>query len=74
MIVKPGLRKRGSKEKGKPGRPLIFTPELRAKLIKLFEEYFFVGMVAAEEGTHRQRIEEWESDQEAFHNAVTRAR
>ena len=74
MIVKPGLRKRGSKEKGKPGRPLIFTPELRAKLIKLFEEYFFVGIVAAEEGTHRQRIYEWESEQEALHNAVTRAR
>ena len=58
MIVKPGLRKRGSKEKGEPGRPLIFTPELRAKLIKLFEEYFFVGIVAVEEGTHWQRIEE----------------
>jgi len=50
------------------------TPELRVKLIGLFEEYFFVGIVVAEEGTHRQRIYEWESDQEAFHNAVTRAR
>jgi len=45
MIVKPGLRKRGSKEKRKPGRPLILTPELRAKLIKLFEEYFFLGLL-----------------------------
>ena len=62
----------GEKETGH--RQTIFTPELSVKLIGLFEEYFFVGMVAAEEGTHRQRIYEWESDQEAFHNAVTRAR
>ena len=73
MIVKPGLKKRGSKEKGKPGRPLIFTPELRAKLIKLFEEYFFIGVVAAEEGNQRQRIYEWEREQESF-NATTRTR
>ena len=74
MIVKPGLRKRGSKEKGKPGRTLIFTPELSVKLIGLFEEYFFVGMVAAEEGTHQQRIYEWEREQEAFRTDVTHAR
>ena len=74
MIVKPGLRKRGSKEKGKPGRPLIFTPELRVKLIGLFEEYFFVGIVVAEEGTHRQRIYEWENEQKNFRTDVARAR
>ncbi|GAG69853.1 unnamed protein product, partial [marine sediment metagenome] len=56
MIVKLGLRKRGSKEKGKPGRPLIFTPELRAKLIKLFEEYFFLWIVYAKADIYKQRI------------------
>lgn len=74
MIVKPGLRKRGSKEKGKPGRPLIFTPELRAKLIKLFEEYFFLWIVSAKANIYKQRIIEWKNEQEDFRNDVTHAR
>ena len=74
MIVKLGLRKRGSKEKGKPGRPSIFTPDLRAELIKIFEEYFFLWIVYAKAGIYKQRIIEWKREQEAFHNAVTRAR
>ena len=49
MIVKPGSRKKAKKgekrEKKKRYRPLIFTPELRARLIKLFEKYFFLGIV-----------------------------
>lgn len=62
------------KEKGKPGRPTILTPELRAKLIKLFEEHFFIAIVAAKADIYRARITEWEREGENFRNAVTHAR
>jgi len=54
MIVKPGSRKKakkeGEREKKKRYRPLIFTPELGARLIKLFEKYFFLGIVEVKAG------------------------
>ena len=62
------------KEKGKPGRPTILTPELKAKLLKLFEKHFFIAIVAASSDLYRQQIEEWEREQEEFHAAITHAR
>ena len=61
------------KEKKKIGRPTILTPELRSKLIKLFEEHFFLWIVSAEADIYKQRIIEWKKEQEDFRNAVTHA-
>ncbi|MBA7592107.1 hypothetical protein ES708_34284 [subsurface metagenome] len=60
-------------EKKKPGRPTLLTPELKAKLIKLFEEHFFIAIVAAEAGIYRRRIYEWKNEQEDFRTDVTHA-
>jgi len=62
------------KEKGKPGRPTIFTPELRARLIELFEEHFFLVIVAASSDVYRTQIEEWEREHKDFHASVMHAR
>ena len=69
----PGPNKEEEKEKGKPGRPTILTPELKAKLIKLFEENFFIAIVAASSDLYRQQIQEWEREQVDFHAAITHA-
>lgn len=61
------------KERGKPGRPTILTPELRSKLIKLFEKHFFIAIVAAKAGIYRQQIYEWVREQKAFQTDVTHA-
>jgi len=66
-------KEKKDKEKGKPGRPTILTPELRVKLIKLFEEHFFIAIVAAKAGIYRRRIYEWENEQEDFRTDVTHA-
>lgn len=68
------VREEKKKEKGKPGRPTILTPALKAKLIKLFEEHFFIAIVAASSDLYRQQIEEWEREQKDFHADVTHAR
>lgn len=75
-IINPILEKEEKKEekKKKPGRPTIFTPELRAKLIKLFEKHFFIAIVAASADIYRERIYEWEREEEAFRIAITHAR
>jgi glutaredoxin len=79
-IKEPGPENKEKKEekkeegKRKPGRPTIFTPELRAKLIKLFEENFFIAIVAASADIYRQQIEEWEREHKDFHANVTHAR
>lgn len=65
--------KKEKKEKGKPGRPTILTPELKAKLIKLFEKHFFLWIVSAEADIYKQRIIEWKNELEDFRNAVTHA-
>ena len=70
----PKKEEKEKKEKGKPGRPTIFTPELKAKLIKLFEEYFFIAIVAAKADIYRARIGEWEREGEDFRNDVMHAR
>ena len=74
----PGPKKeeeeKKEKEKGKPGRPTIFTPELKAKLIRLFEEHFFIAIVAAKADIYRARITEWEREGEDFRNDITHAR
>ena len=62
------------KEKGKPGRPTILTPELRSRLIKLFEEHFFIAIVAARSDIYRYHIFEWIREQKDFNIAVTHAR
>ena len=62
------------KEKGKPGRPSILTPELRSRLIKLFEEHFFIAIVAARSDIYRYHIFEWIREQKDFNIAVTHAR
>jgi len=69
-----GSNKEEKKEKGKPGRPTILTPELRAKLIKLFEDHFFIAIVAAKADIYRARIGEWEREGEDFRNDITHAR
>jgi 7,8-dihydro-6-hydroxymethylpterin-pyrophosphokinase len=48
--------------------------ELKVKLIKLFEEHFFIGIVAFKTDIYRDRIYEWEREQKSFNNAVTHAR
>lgn len=71
-----GLGKEGKKEKkgkGKPGRPTIFTQELRTKLIKLFEENFFIAIVAAKSDIYRYHIYDWRREQKDFDTAVTHA-
>lgn len=65
------LSKEESKEKGEPGRPTLLTPELFSKLVKLFEEYFFIAIVAAKADIYRSRIYEWQNDREDFRNAIT---
>ncbi|MBA7565312.1 hypothetical protein ES695_16180 [Candidatus Atribacteria bacterium 1244-E10-H5-B2] len=67
-----GLAKKDKEEK-KRGRPTLLTPELRAKLIKLFEEHFFIAIVAAEAGIYRRRIYEWKNEDEDFRNEITHA-
>lgn len=69
----PGPENKGKKEKGKLGRPTLLTPELRSKLIKLFEKHFFIAIVAAKADIYRFRIYEWEKEQEDFRTAVTHA-
>jgi len=39
-------KEKKEREKRKVGRPTILTPELKSKLIKLFEEHFFIAVVA----------------------------
>lgn len=65
--------KKVSKEKGEPGRPSLLTPELFSKLVKLFEEHFFIAIVAANADIYRSRIYDWQNDQEDFRNAITHA-
>jgi len=69
-----GSNKEEKKEKRKPGRPTILNSELRARLIKLFEENFFIAIVAASSDLYRQQIQEWEREQVDFHAAITHAR
>jgi len=54
-------------------RPALLTPELKARLIKLFEKHFFIAIVVAKAGIYRQRIYEWERELEAFRTDVTHA-
>ncbi|RXG65860.1 hypothetical protein ES695_05815 [Candidatus Atribacteria bacterium 1244-E10-H5-B2] len=68
-----GLAKKDKEEKKKPGRPTILTPELKAKLVKLFEEHFFIGIVAAKAGIYRYHIYEWRREQKSFNTDVTHA-
>jgi len=70
VIEKLGPKK---EEKKKRGRPTIFTQELRAKLLKLFEEHFFIAIVAAKAGIYRRRIYEWRNEDEDFRNEVMHA-
>lgn len=62
-----------SEEKGEPGRPTLLTPELFSKLVKLFEEHFFIAIVAAKADIYRTRIYDWQNDREDFHSAITHA-
>lgn len=71
--IKP-VKEEKKKEKKKVGRPTILTPELRSKLIKLFEEHFFVAVVAAKSDIYRQQIFEWIREQKLFQTAVTHAK
>ena len=68
------VEKEEKEEKRKVGRPTIFTPELRAKLIKLFEEHFFMAIVAAESDIYRQDIEKWMHEGKDFLLAITHAK
>jgi len=76
-IIAPLIEEKEEKkeeEKRGPGRPTILTPELKAELIKLFEEHFFIAIVAASSDLYRQQIEEWEREQKDFHASVMHAR
>lgn len=67
------IDKKESKEKGKPGRPTLLTPELYSKLIKLFEDHFFIAIVAAKSNIYRSLIYAWQNEREEFQNAITHA-
>lgn len=62
-----------SKEKGEPGRPSLLTPELYSKLIHLFEDHFFIAIVAAKADIFRSKIDEWLNDRVGFRDAVIHA-
>ena len=66
--------KEEKEEKRKVGRPTIFTPELRSRLIELFEEHFFLAIVAASSDVYRTQIEEWEREHKDFHTSVMHAK
>jgi len=68
------VKEEKKEEKKKVGRPTILTPELKSKLIKLFEEHFFIAVVAATSDIYRERIYDWQREQEDFRIAVTHAR
>ena len=72
-LIVPGEENKGSKEKKKPGRPTLLTPELYKKLIKLFEKHFFIASVSASSGIYRESINIWRREQVDFSNAVTYA-
>ena len=72
--IKPIPVKEEKEEKKKVGRPTIFTPELRSKLLKLFEEHFFIAIVAARSDVYKYHIFDWIREQKAFNIAVTHAR
>ena len=65
--------KREEEKKG-PGRPTIFTPELRAELIRLFEKHFFIAIVAAEADIYKHHIYDWQRELKDFDIDVTHAR
>ena len=71
--LEPGKEEK-KKDKKKVGRPTILTPELKSKLIKLFEEHFFIAVVAARSDIYRQQIEEWQRERKEFNADVTHAR
>ena len=72
-LIVPGEENKGSKEKKKPGRPSLLTPELYKKLVKLFEKHFFIASVSASSGIYRESINIWRREQVDFSNAVTYA-
>ena len=69
----PGKEEKKREEKTKVGRPTILTPELSSKLIKLFEEHFFIAIVASKAEIYRYHIYEWIKEQKSFNTAVTHA-
>lgn len=72
--MKPVQETKKKEEKRKVGRPTILTPELRARLIKLFEEHFFIAVVAARSDVYKYHIFDWIREQKDFNIAVTHAR
>ena len=69
-----GLAKKEKEDKKKAGRPSILTPELRSKLIRLFEVHFFIAIVAAKSDIYRQQIFTWIREQKDFQTAVLHAK
>jgi len=72
--IKPIPGEKKEKKRKKIGRPTILTPELRDKLIRLFEDHFFVAVVAAKSDIYRSQIFEWIREQKAFQTAVSHAK
>jgi len=72
-LIVPGEDNKQSKEKGKPGRPTLLTPEMYKKLIGLFEKHFFIASVSASSGIYRESINNWRREQVDFSNAVIHA-
>jgi len=73
VLEKEDKEEKREEEKRGPGRPTILTPELRAELIRLFEEHFFIAIVAASSDIYRYHIDEWRREQKDFNLAVTHA-
>jgi len=67
-------KEKKEREKRKVGRPTILTPELKSKLIKLFEEHFFIAVVASRSDIYRSQIFEWIRERKDFQAAVTHAK
>ena len=72
--IKPIPGEKKEKKRKKIGRPTILTPELRDKLIRLFEDHFFVAVVASRSDIYRSQIFEWIREQKAFQTAVSHAK
>lgn len=62
-----------SKEREGQREKILLTPEVYSKLIRLFKEHFFIGIVAAAADIYRQNIYNWRNAREDFNLAVTHA-
>ena len=65
--TKPNIEANPKKEKKE------LTPETQRKILKLFEKYYFIGIVSARANIYRSQIESWKTASQAFSLAISHA-